>query len=80
MISWMICTTHILVQLKVIHGKPEVYESKWIPCWYDHLGHPGSIMMRKKGLKKSCWHPLKSEETSSDQWVFMYYTFTEVDN
>jgi len=48
--------------------------------WYDKLSHPGSIMMRKKGFKNSCWHPLKSQETSSDQWVLMYYTFTEVDN
>jgi len=48
--------------------------------WYDHSSYPGSIMMRKKGLKNSCWHPLRSQETSSDQWVFMYYTFIEVDN
>ena len=31
-------------------------------------------------LKKSCGHPLKSQETSSYQWVIMNYKFTKVDN
>jgi len=31
-------------------------------------------------LKNSCGHSLKSQETFSDQWVLMYYTFTKVDD
>ena len=37
-------------------------------------------MKEKRRLKNSCGHPLKSQQTSSDQWVFSYYTFIEVDN
>ena len=34
--------------------------------------------MQKKGLKNSCGRTFKSQKTSSDQWVLMYYTFTKL--
>ena len=35
--SLMVCTTRI-VQLKWCHGKLEVYESKWMPCFSWSVG------------------------------------------
>jgi len=57
MISCMVCTMHIsTIKMHLMVNQKFTNQNEFL-FWHDQLGHPGSIMMRKKKVEKLMGKP-----------------------